>query len=81
MQEVTGRFHPEADEIQEFLHVIDLAALGELGRADRFVKGVDIGEDVAAGGAKDESAAALLADLAEEPGIADHAAPDHQAAR
>ena len=81
VQEVARRFHPEADEVQELFHVVDLAALGQPGRADGFVKSVDVGEDVAAGRAEDRDATALFPDLAEEPGIADDAAADHESAR
>ena len=81
MQEVARWLDAEADEVQEFLHVIDLAALGQFGGADRFVEGVDVGEDVTAGRTKDRDAAALFSDLAKKPGIADDAAADHEPAR
>ena len=57
------------------------AELADLRRAHGLVERVDVGEHVAPGGAENRAPAALLADLPEEPGIADHAAADHEAAR
>jgi hypothetical protein len=81
VQELTSRFNAEADEIHILLHVIDLGRFPDAGGADGFVKRVDIREHVEAGRAEDGLALALLADLAEEPGIADDAASNHEPAR
>ncbi len=80
VEEFAGRFHAESDEVHVFLHVMRLRRVADLRRAHGFEERVHVGEDVAAGRAEDRLAATRFADLAKEPGIADHAAADHQAA-
>ena len=81
VEEFAGRFHAEANEVHILLHIINLGWFPDAGRADGFVKRVHVLEHIAAGRAEDGCAAAPLADLAKEPGIADDAAADHEPAR
>lgn len=81
MEELPGGFDAEADVIQIFFHFLNVRGFPDVRRADGFIEGADVIEHVETGGDKEGFAALMLADLVEEPGIADDAATDHKAAR
>src|SRR5882724_9774778 len=81
VEELAGGFDAEADVVQIFFHFLNVRGFLYLRRAHGFIEGADVVEDIETGGDEEGFAALMLADLVEEPGIADDAAPDHEAPR
>ena len=82
VQEFAFGIDADADEVGVFLHLLHLGGFAEVLRWFRgFEKVTQVIENVAA--ARDEGwfAAEVVANLSEEPGIANRATADHQTAR
>ena len=74
------RRHALAEEVDELLHPVALHLLRLVEGGLRLPQGADVLPHVAPGRPGQRLAAQLLPDLVEQPGAADGAAPDHQAA-
>ena len=79
VKEGAGRIHGLANEVEVFLHLVDVKALGNAGCLSFAVKVFDVAADIGERGGEDGRMGELLAALAEDPRIADRVAADHDA--
>src|SRR5258706_6120584 len=80
VEKFSGAIHPQTNEVQVFLHLLHLGRFANVRRADSGIKQADVLEEVMSTRDKNGHTAVLLANLMEQPRIANGATTDHQAA-
>ena len=79
VEEATVGINAQPDKVEEFLEVVDMVASGAIGQGGGLVEVFDVLPNMGEGGAKDFPAGEVLAELTEDPGIANAGASDHEA--